>query len=116
MGGVLCVGIVGYFGAEYPHMGEVIMDNPFTIIDERLANIEKCLAKIMSVISENPQPALASIDEVKLSIDELAHYLNKDKSTIHRYKKNGVFPCYQAGRTVYFKKEEVDTALSRRRK
>ena len=88
------------------------MDNPFSIIDERLANIEKCLAKIMSVISENPQPVLASIDDVKLSIDELATYLNKDKSTIHRYKKNGMFPCYQAGRTVFFKKDEVDAALS----
>jgi len=30
------------------------MDNPFSIIDERLANIEKCLAKIMSVIFESP--------------------------------------------------------------
>jgi excisionase family DNA binding protein len=88
------------------------MDNPFLIIDERLANIEKCLAKIMSVISEAPQQVQSSVNDVKLSINELAIYLKKDKSTIHRYKRNGMFPCYQAGRTVYFKKTEVDKALS----
>ncbi len=90
------------------------MDNPFSIIDERLANIEKCLAQLMSVILDKPQQELVDRmeEEARLTITELAEYLNKDKSTILRYKKNSVFPFYQAGRTVYFKKNEVDQALS----
>lgn len=91
------------------------MDNPFLIIDERLANIEKCLVKIMSVISEAPQP-IQSTDAIRLSIDDLAAYLGVTKATIHNYKKNYIFPYYQTGRTVYFKKDEVDAALSSRKR
>ena len=87
------------------------MDNPFSIIDERLANIEKCLAKIMSVISVVPPP-LQSTNNVRLTIEELAAYLGVTKATIHNYKRNYIFPYYQTGRTVYFKKHEVDAALS----
>ncbi len=89
------------------------MDNPFSIIDERLANIERCLAQLMSAVLDKPQQLLVDRmeDETRLTIAELAEYLNKDKSTIIRYKKNSVFPFYQAGRTVYFKKSEVDAAL-----
>jgi excisionase family DNA binding protein len=90
------------------------MDNPFLMIDERLANIEKCLAKLTSGILDKPHQRLVERVEVetRLTIAELAEYLNKDKSTILRYKKNSVFAFYQAGRTVYFKKNEVDAALS----
>jgi excisionase family DNA binding protein len=90
------------------------MDNPFSIIDERLANIERSLAKLMFAILDKQQQLLVDRmeEETRLTIAELAEYLNKDKSTILRYKKNSVFPFYQAGRTVYFKKHEVDHALS----
>jgi excisionase family DNA binding protein len=90
------------------------MDNPFSIIDERLANIERCLTQLMSAVLDKPQQLLVDRveEETRLTITELAQYLNKDKSTILRYKKNSVFPFYQAGRTVYFKKNEVDAALS----
>jgi hypothetical protein len=75
------------------------VDNPFSIIDERLANIEKCLAQLVSVILNKPQQELVNRmeEEARLTIAELAEYLKKDKSTIHRYKNNGIFPFYQAG-------------------
>lgn len=47
----------------------------------------------------------------KLSRTQLAKYLDKTLPTIDRYKANGVFPFYQTGRTIYFKKSEVDKAL-----
>lgn len=48
----------------------------------------------------------------RFTIPQLAEYLQVNKLTIHRYKKNGVFPFYQVGRTVFFKKSEVDAAMS----
>jgi excisionase family DNA binding protein len=90
------------------------MDNPFSIIDERLANIERCLDLLMSAVLDKPQQLVVDRveEETRLTIAELAHYLKKDRSTVPRYKNNGIFPFYQAGRTVYFKKNEVDQALS----
>ncbi|MGN7203925.1 helix-turn-helix domain-containing protein [Pedobacter sp. SAFR-022] len=48
----------------------------------------------------------------RFTIPQLAEYLKVNKLTIHRYKKNGVFPFYQVGRTVFFKQSEVDAAMS----
>ena len=50
-------------------------------------------------------------DSERLTISELANYLNCTKATIHRYKSRGIFRYYQTGRTVYFKRDEVDAAL-----
>ena len=58
-----------------------------------------------------PQCVPVEEDE-KLSIEGLATYLNCTKATVHAYKKRGVFPFYQTGRTIYFKKAEVDAALA----
>ena len=89
------------------------MENPFSIIDQRLENIERCLAQLMSAIEKQVHlGSPVSIDSVtSFNIQELADYLGVTKSTIFRYKKNQVFPYHQAGRTVFFKKVEVDKAL-----
>jgi excisionase family DNA binding protein len=89
------------------------MENPFSIIDQRLANIEKCLDQLMNAIAGQSQndPVAAVDDNISYNIMELAAYLGVTKTTIFRYKKNQVFPFYQAGRTVYFKKHDVDAAL-----
>ena len=50
--------------------------------------------------------------EQTFSIAGLAEYLCCTKATIHAYKKRNVFPYYQTGRTVFFKKSEVDAALA----
>lgn len=52
----------------------------------------------------------------QFNISELATYLKVTKATVHAYKKRGVFPYYQTGRTVYFKKCEVDNALASAKK
>ena len=48
----------------------------------------------------------------KFTIGELATYLKCTKATVHAYKKRGIFPYFQTGRTVYFKKSDVDQALA----
>lgn len=80
---------------------------------EKLEAIEQTLNQILltncnltSDTALNP-----SSENQKLSISELADYLDVSKSTIHRYKNNRVLPFYQAGRTVYFKKNEIDKSI-----
>jgi excisionase family DNA binding protein len=68
--------------------------------------------ELSKFFSENlPKPPAEPQPEQEFSILGLAHYLNCTKATIHAYKRRGVFPYYQTGRTVYFKKSEVDKAL-----
>ncbi|MBC7566001.1 MAG: helix-turn-helix domain-containing protein [Pedobacter sp.] len=50
-------------------------------------------------------------EEVKLSQAELAAYLGVSLVTVYRHQKNNVFRSYKAGRTVFFKKSEVDSAM-----
>ena len=63
----------------------------------------------------SPTPLQSETSE-QFTISELADYLKCTKATIHAYKKRGVFPYYQTGRTVFFKKSEVDAALSANKK
>jgi excisionase family DNA binding protein len=56
-------------------------------------------------------PSVHDEKDIKFSITELAEYLGCSKATIHNYKKRAVFPYYQTGRTVYFKKNEIDKSL-----
>jgi excisionase family DNA binding protein len=94
------------------------MDNPFSIIDERLESIEKCLKDLLS-LKENLQHQILKKDideDTKLTTDHLAEYLGCSKATVLRYKRDGVFPFYQAGRSFYFKKHEIDQALSSTKK
>lgn len=59
------------------------------------------------------QPAASSIEvNDQFTIAELADYLKCTKNTIQVYKRRGIFPYYQTGRTVFFKKSEVDKALA----
>jgi excisionase family DNA binding protein len=90
------------------------MDNPFSIINQRLETIEKCLKDLLSLKDDLQHVVMnkAQEEDSTLTADALAGYLNCSKSTVLRYKKNGVFPFYQAGRSFYFKKQEIDEALS----
>lgn len=88
------------------------MENPFLLIEQRLTTIENHL---QNLLKEKPSPSSIPVNKEesnqKFSISELASYLQVAKSTIHRYKNNRIFPFYQAGRTVFFKKHEVDSAM-----
>ncbi|WP_316767985.1 helix-turn-helix domain-containing protein [Pedobacter frigiditerrae] len=50
--------------------------------------------------------------EQRFTRTELAKYLGVTLPTVDRYRERNVFPYYQTGRTIYFKKNEVDNALS----
>ena len=90
----------------------ILMDNPFLVIEQRLIVIEQNLNHLLTTFKTSSEVQHEPLDErKKLSISDLSAYLNVSKSTIHRYKNNRIFPFYQAGRTVFFKKNEVDKAM-----
>lgn len=72
--------------------------------------IQKSVTAAMALSMPEPQPN-PQIEQT-FSISELASYLGVTKATIHAYKKRGIFKYYQTGRTVFFKKSEVDAALA----
>jgi excisionase family DNA binding protein len=89
------------------------MVNPFEIIIQQNAEIIQHLQELKSlgiILPERKNEATEQ--DQKFDYDGIANYLNKDKSTIHRYKKNGSLPYHQVGRTVYFLKSQVDAAMS----
>lgn len=67
---------------------------------------------VRDVIAETPSSEPLPDQEQKFNSPQLANYLKVTKATIHSYKKRGIFKFYQTGRTVYFKKSEVDAALA----
>lgn len=90
------------------------MENPFDILHARITNLEELLLEIKNRLSSSSDQAKIAVppNDTNLSIPELAAYLKCSESTIHRYKNNKLFPYYKAGRSVYFKRNEVDKALS----
>jgi len=83
------------------------MNNPFEMIDVRLSTIESLLIGL-----KHGLPTPPPIDDPQqFTITELAAYLKCTKQTVHAYKRKNIFPYYQTGRTIYFKRAEVDTAL-----
>ncbi len=75
---------------------------------------------IQSLKSENQllqdSANVFKVDEQIFSISELAAYLRCSKVTIHAYKNRRVIPFYQTGKTVFFKRSEVDAALASHKK
>lgn len=75
------------------------------------------IRKIVTEVNAQSQvPQAAQEPQQKFSISGLAEYLDCSKATIHAYKRRGIFPYYQTGRTIYFKKAEVDAALANKKK
>ncbi|WP_040298607.1 helix-turn-helix domain-containing protein [Arcticibacter svalbardensis] len=77
-----------------------------------IANLELLIQRsvIAAIAQTQPAPTPTELPQT-YTISELATYLKCTKQTIHAYKKRGIFPYYQTGRTVYFKKSEIDRAL-----
>jgi excisionase family DNA binding protein len=92
------------------------MENPFEVLTNRLEVIQGCLEQL--ILANKPAPQLAPIElmDAKLNVDELAVYLNCARTTVLKYKRNGVIPFYKGGKSFYFIKSEVNAALSSTRK
>lgn len=89
------------------------MVNPFEILIQQNAEILQHLQDLKALgISIPVKKEGVEEEDQKFSIAEVANYLKKGKATIQRYKNDGALPYHQVGRTVFFKKSEVDAAMS----
>jgi len=70
--------------------------------------IKKSVTAALTQTQSIPDPTEES---QQFTISELAAYLKCTKATIHAYKKRGIFKYYQTGRTIFFKRQDVDKAL-----
>jgi len=99
--------------SSVPNYDERIILSPIPLSAlERM--ISKAFANEMEKFISIEKPTENADD--KLTISEAAAYLKVSKVTIHKYKNNALFPFYQGCGTVYFKKSEIDEALSSKKK
>jgi len=89
------------------------MDNPFQLLFERLDQIDNRLDQMQMQGFKIPElSTLLQPNEPGCDKFEIAAHIGCTPSTVMRYCRNGVFNSYKAGRSIYFKKSEVDAALS----
>jgi excisionase family DNA binding protein len=101
------------------YLNHIVMENTqlqsikFEISPSSYQSLEQLIIKCVAAGIAQTQPPSVLVEEIeeKFSIPGLAKYLECSISTIHNYKKRGIFPYYQTGRTIYFKKSDVDKSL-----
>lgn len=89
------------------------MENVF-LTSLTVPEVREQFKKVLVDFFENytPFPQTTPEPEERLTRTQLANYLGVTLPTVDRYRSRSVFPYYQTGRTIYFKKSEVDNALS----
>lgn len=88
------------------------MQNPFEILDKRTSNIENILLDInlkLLHLEKNFQPK--EPDE-NMTPNEVKDRLKCDRSTVHNLTVKGILKKYGCGGRVYYKRSEVEAALT----
>lgn len=80
------------------------MENPFEIINQRLARIETLLQNLSSNIGN--KNSIGTYPEI-LDVKELAKYLNVSSSYIYKMTSSNQIPHSKKGKRLYFDKEKV---------
>ncbi|BAU54658.1 helix-turn-helix domain-containing protein [Mucilaginibacter gotjawali] len=85
-------------------------------VKELVQNVVNLTIQNLKLENQLPSENLIASQDQRFDSKGLSDYLGCTPQTICVYKKRGVFPFYQTGRTIYFKKSEVDAALASNRK
>jgi excisionase family DNA binding protein len=85
------------------------MENPFELLDKRLASIEDKLAGLIQRI-DNP----ASTSPTWMTSKQLAQHLSISVSAVTNLRTYKI-PYYKLGGRIYFKKEEIDEWIEKTR-
>lgn len=81
------------------------MNNPFEILNERLANIESLLLEIKHKPEEEEKSE-------NLTVKETAELLKVSEQSVHNYIKRGLIPATKIGRILLIKRADLDNALT----
>lgn len=79
------------------------MENPFTLLEERLASIEELLITVLTRIDEIEKPSKEIIGEVK----DCSVWIKKSASTIYKLVSQKKIPHIKNGKKVLFNKEDI---------
>ena len=90
----------------------MMMENPFDKLEQRLTNIEKILLSLQN--QEQPQ---SPETDTWFNIDELCQYLpsKPTKPTVYGWTQAKKIPFHKTGKSLVFRKSEIDTWLSSNR-
>lgn len=84
------------------------MDNPFQIIEERIARMEDMLSRLVllteSQISAESEKMLSAAEARNLFSPKVS------SSTLYRWSKDGTIKKYLVGKKVCYKKSEIEAA------
>lgn len=81
------------------------MNNPFDILNERLANIENLLLDIKHKPEDDEKSE-------NLTVKETAEILKVSEQSVHNYIKRGLIPAHKMGRILLIKREDLENALT----
>lgn len=81
------------------------MENPFELIIEKLARIEKAI-EMLSSIQRNTS------DDSLFNVEDVSKYLKVEKSAIYKFTSTNEIPHYKNGKKLYFKKSDIDKWIS----
>ena len=74
--------------------------------------IKKSLSEFFKERNPFQNPPPTPEPEHRLTRKQAAEYLNCTLPTLDRYREQGRIPFYQTGRTIFFKRSEIDQALA----
>lgn len=83
---------------------------PFDDLPTEVALLRREIAELKAIIQEKLTTPKGYQPDVTMSAEEVAKYIGCTKQNVHKKKDAGQLPFHKVGRTVYFKKSEVDAA------
>jgi excisionase family DNA binding protein len=79
------------------------MENPFTLLEERLASIEDLLITMFAKLDEIEKPD----KEIIGNVEDCSRWIKKSPSTIYKLISQKKIPHIKSGKKVLFKKEDI---------
>jgi excisionase family DNA binding protein len=86
------------------------MDNPFTVLEQRLNRLEGILEEIRDAQATS-RTTLKPEQETPVKIDRVCQLLQISLSTARTWVKEGKIPCKRKGKRVFFFESEVLASL-----
>jgi hypothetical protein len=83
-------------------------------VDDLIDLIKKCISDAISLKPKGGSNETPSDD--LLNIEDIQKIFNVSKVTVHKWKKKGLIPFYKMNRKVYFKKSEVISSMSHKKR
>ena len=83
-------------------------------VDDLIDIIKKCVTDAVSLKAQ--EEAKTQPSEDLLNIEDIQKIFNVSKVTVHKWKKKGLLPFYKMNRKVYFKKSEVISSMTHKKR